>query len=70
KSFVEMCGKRGVPCIAVDLQNGTMEKIKEIVEKTGENVYFAHDKSGVTEDWGIFTLPVTLFLDKDNKVVN
>ena len=70
KDFVEMCSKRDVPCVAVDLQNGTMEKIKEIVEKTGENVYFAHDKSGVTEDWGIFTLPVTLFLDKDNKVVN
>jgi len=70
KSFVEMCGKRGVPCIAVDLQNGTMEKIKEIVGKTGKNVYFAQDNSGLTDDWGIFTLPVTLFLDKDNKVVN
>lgn len=70
KNFVEMCSKRDVPCIAVDLQNVTMEKVKEIVGETGENVYFAQDKSGVTDDWGIFTLPVTLFLDKNNKVVN
>jgi len=70
KNFVEMCSKRDVPCIAVDLQNVTMEKVKEIVGETGENIYFARDKSGVTDDWGIFTLPVTLFLDKNNKVVN
>jgi len=70
KNFVEMCSKRGVPCVAVDLQNVTMEKIKGIVGETGENVYFAQDKSSVTDDWGIFTLPVTLFLDKNNKVVN
>lgn len=71
KSFVEMCSKRDVPCIAVDLQNGTMEQIKGIVgEDIAENTYFAHDKAGVTDGWGIFTLPVTLFLDKNNKVVN
>ncbi|WP_303701833.1 hypothetical protein, partial [Flexistipes sinusarabici] len=71
KSFAEMCSKRDVPCIAVELQNGTMEKIKGIVgEDAAENIYFAHDRTGVTDDWGIFTLPVTLFLDKDNKVVN
>ncbi len=70
KNFVEMCSKRDVPCVAVDLQNGTMEKIKEIVGKTGKNVYFAQDNSGLTDDWGIFTLPVTLFLDKNNKVID
>jgi len=70
KNFVEMCSKRDVPCVAVDLQNGTMEKVKEIVGKTGKNVYFAQDNSGLTDDWGIFTLPVTLFLDKNNKVID
>ncbi|AEI15633.1 hypothetical protein Flexsi_2004 [Flexistipes sinusarabici DSM 4947] len=70
KDFAEMCNKRDVPCIAVDLQKGAMEKIKGIVGETGENIYFAHDKAGVTDDWGVFTLPVTLFLDKNNKVIN
>ncbi|MEC9493290.1 tetratricopeptide repeat protein [Flexistipes sp.] len=71
KSFAEMCSKRDVPCIAVDLQEGTMEQIKSIVgADAAEDIYFAHDKTGVTDDWGIFTLPVTLFLDKNNKVIN
>lgn len=71
KSFAKMCSKRDVPCIAVDLQKGAMGKIEGIVgKKAAENIYFAHDKTSVTDDWGIFTLPVTLFLDKNNKVVN
>lgn len=70
KNFVEMCSSKDISCVAVDLLNRSFKKINGIVGKVSENIYLAHDSKGITDNWGIFTLPVTIFLDKDNKVIN
>ncbi len=70
KKFIPLCGKRKLCCISIDLKKGDIETIKQIVGNTPNHIYFAQNVDGIKHSWGIFTLPVTIFLDKNNRILD
>ncbi|WP_265822175.1 tetratricopeptide repeat protein [Geovibrio ferrireducens] len=63
EEFKQFCEKSDIVCVAVEL--GVNETLKPV-----KNVIFAADTAKMTDTWGIFTLPVTLVLDGDNKIIH
>ncbi|QAR32571.1 tetratricopeptide repeat protein [Geovibrio thiophilus] len=63
EEFKQFCEKSDVVCVAVEL--GVDETLKPV-----KNVIYAADTVKMTDSWGIFTLPVTLVLDGDNKIIH
>lgn len=70
KNFVSMCNEKGILCLAIDLKNGKLEDIEKLVKDVNENIVFGVDSKNITESWGIFTLPVTIFLGEKNEVID
>ncbi len=69
KKFIKVCKERKIICISIETKGIPMEKQIEFLVDVPENVYFAKNISPV-QSWGIFTLPVTIFLDKSDKVIH
>lgn len=63
EEFKQFCAKSDVVCVSVEL--GVSEQLEP-----AENVIYASDNAKMTDSWGIFTLPVTLVLDGDNKIIH
>lgn len=70
KEYAEQCTKKQVACLAVEIKGAPLEKMQSLLKKDSPVVRYAHDTNGITKDWGIFTLPVTLILDKDNQIID
>lgn len=70
KNFVSMCNEKGILCLAIDLNNGKLEDIEKLVKEVNENIVFGVDGKNITDSWGIFTLPVTIFLGEKNEVID
>ncbi len=69
KKFIKVCKARKIKCISVETKNTSLEKILKVIGKPPENVYFARNIS-IIKNWGVFTLPVTIFLDEKNKIIH
>ncbi|PLX71694.1 MAG: hypothetical protein C0602_00405 [Denitrovibrio sp.] len=59
--YSEFCTEEKVACFAVD-RNGDFHDDTDVVS--------AVDKNGYTETWGLITIPVTIILNKDNKIID
>ncbi len=69
KKFIKVCKDRKIICISIETKGVPIEKQIEFLKDVPDNVYFAKNVSPV-QKWGIFTLPVTIFLDKSNKIIH
>ncbi len=69
KKFIKVCRERKIICISIETKGASIEQQLKILKKVPETVYFAQNDKVVNE-WGIFTLPVTIFLDKNNKIIH
>ncbi len=69
KRFLKVCKERKINCISIETKHASLEIIEKILGEIPDNIFFAQDISEV-KGWGIFTLPVTIFLDKYDKIIN
>ena len=69
KKFLIICKERKINCISVEIKNAPIKKIVELIGPPPENIYFSQNPS-VYKEWGVFTLPVTVFLDSNDKVIH
>jgi len=61
KVFKEFCTEEKMKCISVD-------RLGEFQEEAG--IISAFDKTGYTDTWGLITIPVTVILDGNNKIID
>lgn len=61
EAFNEFCTEEKVPCIAVD-RKGEFHSDADIRS--------AVDNGGYTDTWGLITIPVTIILNKDNRIID
>ncbi len=69
KKFIKVCRDRKILCISIETKGASIEQQMKILKKVPDTVYFAQNVSDI-KNWGIFTLPVTIFLDKNNKIIH
>jgi tetratricopeptide (TPR) repeat protein len=69
KRFVKVCKNRKINCISIETKNAPLEVISKILGDIPDNIYFAKNIEMI-KGWGIFTLPVTIFLDKYDKIID
>ncbi len=69
KYFVKVCRERDINCISMELKNASKETIKNILGDIPDNFFIAQNIT-LYKNWGIFTLPVTIFLTKKNKIID
>lgn len=70
QDYVEVCSQIEANCFAYDINKKHYDEIKEISGSQLENITLLSTDKNVQMEWGIFTLPITIFLDKDNKIVD
>lgn len=70
KEFAKVCKGKKIPCLAVEMKGAPLKDIETVSPSASQVVTFAHDPNGITKDWGVFTLPVTLVLDKQNMIID
>ncbi len=69
KKFIKVCKDRKIICVSIETKGASIEEQMKILKSVPDTIFFATDISGI-KNWGIFTLPVTIFLDKNNKIIN
>ncbi|KAA0258917.1 tetratricopeptide repeat protein [Deferribacter autotrophicus] len=70
KTFVRLCSRKDLDCYSLDLKGAQKEEILKILGKVNNNFFIVNYKGDAILDFGIYTLPVTVFLDKNDKVLN
>lgn len=66
--FIKICKDRAILCLSVELSGENMEEISKLGE--GANIILATADKKMAAEWGVFTLPVTVFVDENNKIIN
>ena len=70
KDFLKLCSEKGVVCYPVEVKGLPRDEVLKLIIEKGDNVYILSYKGEIIEEWGLFTLPVTVFLDESNKVLD
>ncbi len=69
--FYRVCRERSIVCISFELDGVDAKEILNLikVDRT-ENLVIVKDKGDIIGEYGIFTLPVTIFLDEKNSILD
>jgi len=70
KNFKKICSTKDIYCYSVDIKQIKKDELHKLIGDLSENFYITLYNGDIIEDLGIYTLPVTIFLDKNNKVID
>lgn len=69
--FYKVCKSKSVVCISIELDGvGKTDIIDLVKSDIGENLVLVKDKGDIIGQYGVFTLPVTIFLDENNIILD
>lgn len=69
--FYKVCKEKSIPCISIELDGIDKEEILKLVKDEGyENISLVRDTGNIVKEFGIFTLPVTIFLNQKNEILD
>jgi len=67
--FNKLCLEKSILCFSVELDKVDESNILKLV-KDKTNLILLQDKGDILSILGIFTLPLVIFLDEENKIIN
>jgi hypothetical protein len=68
--FLKICDEKDIVCFAVEVSGKNANEIAGIKFENTKNIYFVKFKGDILVDWGLFTLPVTIFLNEENMIID
>lgn len=70
KDFIKLCSEKNIICYPVEVKQLSKDEVLRLIGEPDKNVYVLSYKGDIIDDWGLFTLPVTVFLDESNSVMD